>query len=389
MRMSRLDPPWLKEPELQQIFSAANAAGGEVRAVGGCVRDLMLGVEGSDVDLATTLPAERMMEQMQKEGFKVKPTGLAHGTITVILSARAVEITTLRRDVETDGRHATIAYTDRFEEDAARRDFTINALYMDAAGNIYDYFSGQQDIKDKKLRFIGDANARVEEDGLRILRYFLFLATLGWEVDAVAMRACEAQRAMLNDLSGERIQQEMKKLLAAADPRAALAHMQAIGLHTPLTACAWDLAPLVLSAGKKQMPWNSWRARLYLLAPTAGSFVAERWKLSRKDAEWFAHTAQTPMLSDARTVREALRHHPRAMIEEWLSIAAATGTISLAAYETLVALSLPPSFPVTAKDLLARGMKEGPALGRTLKALEARWRESDYTLSADALLKSL
>ena len=213
-------PDWLMEKPLQQFFAATRAMGGEARAVGGAVRDGVLGVEAYDVDIASTLLPEQTMQLAADQGWKAIPTGIAHGTVTLVLGERIVEVTTLRRDVKTDGRHAVVAFTDRFEEDAARRDFTFNALYQDSAGALYDYFGGIADLATQTVRFIGDAATRIQEDGLRILRFFRFLATHGKPpADADALAAIGTHKAMIANLSGERIATEMRKITGRRQPR--------------------------------------------------------------------------------------------------------------------------------------------------------------------------
>jgi poly(A) polymerase len=224
-------PDWLRDQPLQQLLAATAAAGGQARVVGGAVRDFLLGSEGGDVDVATSLAPERTMAIAEQQGWKAIPTGIAHGTVTLVLPTRIVEVTTLRRDVTTDGRRATVAFTEDWREDASRRDFTINALSMDAAGNIYDYFDGKTDIAQKRITFIGDAATRIAEDGLRILRFFRFLAMLGTPpADEIALQAISEKKGMLAELSGERVANEMKKLLGAHNPAYALRMMQRTGV---------------------------------------------------------------------------------------------------------------------------------------------------------------
>ncbi|MES2984467.1 MAG: CCA tRNA nucleotidyltransferase, partial [Pseudomonadota bacterium] len=235
--MSEL-PEWLGEAALQQFFASTKAAGGEARAVGGCVRDFLIGREAGDVDVASTLPPEKTIDIAAQHGWKAVPTGIAHGTVTLVLPQRILEVTTLRRDVATDGRHATVAYTDNWQEDAARRDFTMNALYMDAAGEITDFFNGRTDITAQRVCFIGDAGTRIAEDGLRMLRYFRFLASHGKPpADEAALAAIAAHKHMLTDLSGERIAAEMRKLLTVENPAFALRLLQQSGIAPFIFPC--------------------------------------------------------------------------------------------------------------------------------------------------------
>ena len=219
-KTDRLDPArhsWLNDAALCRILDAIKAGGGEARVVGGAVRDALVGRTPGEIDLAVNLPPEKTAELLTKTGLKVVPTGIAHGTITAVSDHRGFEITTLRRDVETDGRRAKVAFTDDWQADAARRDFTINALYADADGRLYDYFGGRADIAAGHVRFIGDAAARIKEDVLRILRFFRFAAWFGrGAFDAESLAACREWTGLLPKLSAERIAKEILKMARAA-----------------------------------------------------------------------------------------------------------------------------------------------------------------------------
>src|SRR3954464_10563911 len=218
------DAPWRSRPGMKRLLGALGAEAGETRYVGGCVRDTLLGLEVNDVDLATRLTPENVIARLGKAGIKAVPTGLAHGTITAVIGGAPVEVTTLRRDVATDGRRATIAYTGDWREDAARRDFTINALLADPrTGEIFDFFGGQEDLQVGLVRFIGEPLNRIAEDHLRILRFFRFHARFGaGQPDPAALDACAARADDLMALSRERIADELTKLLALPDPAGAV-----------------------------------------------------------------------------------------------------------------------------------------------------------------------
>ncbi len=387
-------PHWLVEPALQHLFAHTRAMGGEARVVGGAVRDFLMNREGGDVDVASTLPPQSTIALAEAAGWKAVPTGLAHGTVTLVLPNRVVEVTTLRRDVETDGRHAIIEYSTDFAEDAARRDFTMNALYMDAEGTITDTVGGRADIETQTLRFIGDAATRIAEDGLRILRFFRFLATHGKApADADALAACEAQRALLANLSGERIAQEMRKLLAAPDPTEALGLMARIGLPEYLTAAPWDVEGarrvLKLEATHQQSPKAGARL-LSMVAPNSRTetahWISERWKLSRDERLAFSVMAQPGPVNAAQVKAWLVEKQLRERIVGRLVLLAADEAIDVTALLNLAQHWQPPVFPVTSQDMIARGHCEGKALGKALRALEKRWAESDYTLTKDALL---
>jgi poly(A) polymerase len=209
------DQAWLNEPRLQEVLRVLNASG-ETRVAGGAVRNALLGVAVADVDVATVLLPEEVMTAAKAAGFGVHPTGLDHGTITITCKKAAFEVTTLRRDIETDGRHAVVSFTTNWAEDAARRDFTINAMYCDAAGKIYDYTKGYADIQKRKVKFVGVPEERIAEDYLRILRFFRFHAWYGKNApDKEGLQACIKLRSGLKKLSVERVRQELFKLLAA------------------------------------------------------------------------------------------------------------------------------------------------------------------------------
>ncbi len=391
-------PAWLNEPSLQQLFAAVQNADGEARVVGGAVRDFLIGRPGGDIDLATTLPPERVMTLAATQGWKAIPTGIDHGTVTLVLPERTVEVTTLRRDVTTDGRRAVVAYTDDWQEDAARRDFTINALSMDRTGEVFDYFRGRDDLTARRLQFIGDAARRIEEDGLRILRYFRFLAVLGWSADAAALGAIAVQKSLITTLSGERIQLEMKKLLRAENPREALRQMAESGIAPLVSHADWSFARLekLLQVERQYevaaMPF----LRLFALIepdarPEVAAWLVTRWKLSRRCQAAVTYFAAPMDVPDAATVKERVRHDARALVIGRLLLAAAD-TAEPRPVTVLIPLAQTwqaPDFPVTAKDLLARGMVEGMALGDTLRVLENRWVESDYTLTKEVLLRGL
>ena len=390
-------PDWLHEKGLQQCFAAVKEAGGEARVVGGAVRDALLDVAGGDVDIASTLLPEKMMEIAAQQNWKAIPTGIAHGTVTLVLPERVVEVTTLRRDIETNGRHAVVAYTDNWQEDASRRDFTINALYMDAAGKIYDFFDGQKDIAANRVRFIGDAVTRINEDGLRILRFFRFLASHGKPpADPTALAACAEKKAMIRILSGERIAAEMRKLLSVENPSFALRLMQESGVAAEVFSRSIAPAHMIrlhMIESQADYQCSVWARVVALMSTTKddATWLADRWKLSRHEAEQLRLLVTLPAFDEnaPRHVHtRLLRLHGAPAYLDWLLTQAATRVgVDIAPWVQLAHDFVPPIFPITAKDLLARGMSEGKALGEALSALEKKWEESDYTLTREYLLK--
>ncbi|PZP12084.1 MAG: polynucleotide adenylyltransferase, partial [Sphingomonas hengshuiensis] len=229
------EAPWRSRARLTALCDALGAAAGDARFVGGIVRDTLIGIAAHDIDIATRLPPTDVMARLRAAGIKAVPTGIAHGTITAVLPDGPVEVTTLRRDVTTDGRHATIAYTDDWREDAARRDFTINALYADpVSGTVFDYFGGLSDLTARHVRFIGDPLKRIAEDHLRILRFFRFLARFGDAPDADGLAACAMRANDLMALSRERIADELLKLFVTDRAPDIAALMIAHGIFAPV-----------------------------------------------------------------------------------------------------------------------------------------------------------
>ena len=286
------DAAWRSDPALIAVVSALSDGDMRPRIVGGAVRDSLLGRAVHDIDLATPLRPEEVMQRLKAAGLKAVPTGIDHGTVTAVSDGRTFEVTTLRRDVSTDGRRATVAFSDDWREDAARRDFTINALYADPqTGEIADYFGGLADLEAQRLRFIGDATQRIAEDHLRILRYFRFLARFGRsEVDGEAYDACQAAASSLKGLSRERIADELLKLLGLDDPRFAVRAMLGGGIFAPVLPEITDMALLDRLIEREQAHAVAPAAlrRLLALLPASvetATDIGARLKLSRKQRE--------------------------------------------------------------------------------------------------------
>jgi poly(A) polymerase len=382
--------PWLTAPASRQVLRALMAGGRPARFVGGCVRDGLLGVEpaGRDLDLATAEPPERVIALLEAEGLRAVPTGLAHGTVTAITDAGRFEITTLRRDVATDGRHATVAFTDDFEADAARRDFTINAMSCDGEGRLFDYFGGRADLAAGRVRFVGPAAARIAEDHLRILRFFRFLAHYGRPPpDAEALRACAAAAPEIAHLSGERVQAEMQKLLEAKDPLPALALMQESGVLAQVVpgAPARDrLARLLALASDAD--WLLRLAALLRGQTDAVDQVAWRWRLSSRDAARLLALARDP-LPPLRTTpaarRQALHRIGAERYADLMRLAAVEDRAKDAGATLAEALAesarwQPKALPITGHDVLGLGVPAGPAVGEVLAQVEDWWIVQDF-----------
>lgn len=371
---------WLSHPGTQGVLATLAGAGHQALVVGGCVRNAILGVPVSDVDIATDALPDRVAELCAASGYKVVPTGIEHGTLTVIAADRAHEITTFRHDVETDGRRATVAFARTVAEDAARRDFTMNALYAEADGTLRDPLGGLPDLLARKVRFVGDASDRIREDYLRILRFFRFHAWYGDPevgMDPQALDAVAGGLDGLDRLSRERVGQEMRKLLGAPDPAPAVAVAQATGVLARLLpgADSRALAPLVhLEAG---LP-PRWLRRLAVLGATD---AVDRLRLSRAEAR----TLERILAAMTMTPEEAaFRHGAETARDAMLATAAAMGVALPPDWLSRIRHAADQRFPVRASDLMPA--LQGPALGQMLSVLERRWIESGFTLDRAALL---
>jgi poly(A) polymerase len=378
---------WLKAAPLRRLFETVAHAGGEARVAGGAVRNAFLGLPIADIDLACTLQPQDMMKVFAAAGYVVHPTGIDHGTITAVIDHHPFEITTLRRDVETDGRRAKVAFTDDWAQDAMRRDFTINALYCDAQGKIYDYSEGYEDIRRKRIRFAGKPAQRIAEDHLRILRFFRFLAAYeGAKPDDASLKACVRFRAKLKTLSAERISKEMMKLLAGPQAIAVLklmARHRVLGIVLPHT----DDFKIV-----QRLPPDP-LLRAFVLARQPDE-LQERWRLSNADARRLAALADAPLLTPALRPVEQKRICFMLGVESWrdavhLSWARSRASPDDASWRRLLALPKRwnmPEFPVSGSDLIRAGMKPGPAMGEALQRLRDYWIAADFKPGKDELI---
>ncbi len=403
--------PWMTAPETRRVIAALSAEGAELRFVGGCVRDAVLGRPVSDIDIATHDPPATVMALLEAAGIKAVPTGIAHGTVTAVLGKAHFEITTLRRDVETDGRRAKVAFTDDWREDAARRDLTINAIFCDPAGRLYDPFGGLADLRLGRIRFVGDARTRIREDVLRLLRYFRFYAHYGKPPpDEEALAACRELASLLPRLSGERVAAETLKLLAAADPASVLAMMRdenILAFVLPEAARGPGIETLRalvtiegLGAGADPL-----RRLAAFIDPACGEGdarnIAERLRLSGAERERLAALVVVePELEreiTAETRRRLLyrlgteRFRDLALLA-WAREIVAGGPSTRAAVEAwrehlaAAAAWRPVELPIKGRDLLALGLPSGPELGRLLAALEEWWIAEDFAPDRAACL---
>ncbi|TWG61112.1 MULTISPECIES: CCA tRNA nucleotidyltransferase [unclassified Aminobacter] len=401
---------WLADANLQRLLAALSADGEEARIAGGAVRNTLLGEPVSDIDIATTTTPDETEQRAQDAGFRTVPTGKEHGTITVIADGRGYEVTTLRADVETDGRHARVAFGKDWKRDAERRDFTINALYARANGEVVDLVGGLPDLETRTLRFIGDADARIREDYLRILRFFRFFAWYGkGRPDADGLRASARLKDGLARLSAERIWSELKKLLSAPDPSRALLWMRQAGVLTQILPESekWGIDAIHgLIATEKDLGWQvDPMLRLASLLPPVQEkleAMAERLRMSKAEAakltSWAAagsasHTTSELALSKqlylgdvcgtAYRLKLALAAaRARAQQEDAALVEAGGYSRQLKFLDGWTK----PAFPINGGDLLKLGAAPGKAMGESLKALEKEWMDSGFRMERDALL---
>lgn len=373
---------WRKRRGMARLLRALGGDEGLTRYVGGAVRDELLGLPVSDVDLATELRPNEVVARLGKAKIKAVPTGIEHGTITAVSDGQPVEVTTLRHDVSTDGRRATVAFTDDWEADAARRDFTINALSADPrTGDIFDYFNGLQDLGARRVRFIGDPLARIAEDHLRILRFFRFHARFGdGEPDGPALDACTQRTNDLMALSRERVADELLKLLAVDDPAATVGVMLQRGILRPVlpeieAERLHDLEALIKAERETGVGADPLRRLAALLPrrPDTAADIAARLKLSNKSRKRLACSAE-PDIGPAPEVL-AYRIGKECAIDRFLLAAMTTEAGSLAEWTS-------PRLPITGGALIARGLEEGPIVARTLRKIEDRWVEASFPSGA-------
>ncbi|MGI4976378.1 MAG: CCA tRNA nucleotidyltransferase [Janthinobacterium lividum] len=378
----------LETPGLAPVLAALPSA----RLVGGCVRDAIAGRAVADVDLATPDPPDAATAALRAAGLRVIPTGLAHGTLTVLSGPSRFEVTTLRRDVATDGRHAVVAWTQDWGEDAARRDFTINAMSLERSGAVFDPFGGRADLAAGRVRFVGEAAARIAEDALRVLRFFRFQARYGLgEPDADAVAAIAAATGDLARLSGERVWGELRRILAAPDPAGALALMERLGVLAAVLpgAQAAGLARLAAAGG----PADEVLRLAALLAGGAADVdaVAARLRLSGAERERLALLLEPGVPGpgeDDAALRRWLAAVPGEVLagRAWLRGGNGEGWAGLRAR---LAAAARPAFALEGRDVVACGVAPGPEVGRLLREVRTWWVEGGCAAGREACLERL
>lgn len=393
----RIEPqPWMVEPATLAVLDALAAGDGEARFVGGSVRDALLGRPIGDIDIATPAPPERVIELLEKRSIKVVPTGLAHGTVTAIAGTppRHFEITTLRRDVETYGRRARVAFDADWAADAARRDFTINAIFLDPDGTVHDLVEGLADLRARRVRFVGDPATRIAEDVLRILRYYRFEARFGSGLgDPPARTACRAMAHLLPNLSAERVAQELVKLLEIADPVAALRMMQEDAVLSAILPEARRLDRLqhIVAVESEGDPLRRLAALIEVDGPGATA-LAERLHFSnswRDRLHGLAPPWAVDPPADVAAQRRALYRLGTERYRDLVLLLAADGAMRPERLTELLALArdwTPPVFPLAGRDVTALGIPPGPRVGRLLHRAHDWWEAGDFTAGRAACL---
>lgn len=404
---------WLTDPAVQRVFSLLNADGGEGRIVGGAVRNALMGLPISDADFATTNLPDVVMARANEAGIKAVPTGIDHGTVTLVIDGRGFEVTTLRRDVATDGRHATVAFGTDWQADAERRDFTMNALYVTANGDVVDLVGGLKDIESRTIRFIGDASARIAEDYLRVLRFFRFFAYYGsGRPDADGLRAAAKAKDRLDHLSAERVWAELRKLLAAPDPARALLWMRTAGVLSAILPETekWGIDAIHgLVATEQALSWTpDPLLRLTAIIPPDAqrvSALAKRLRMSNAESERLLQWANAPQvtadLAETALDRLLYRHGtPGLLMRLRLALGSARASavtndqdmLKAAKLSTLLARAErfeKPTFPLGGSDVMEAGVPGGPRVGDLLRDLETFWVDRNFTLDRAALAARL
>ncbi len=397
-------PPWRNTPAVDAVMTALETAlPGGARFVGGCVRNTLMGRDVDDIDVATQLTPDAVISALEAAGIKAIPTGIEHGTVTAVYERFPVEITTLRRDVETDGRRAVVAFTTDWAEDAARRDFRLNAIYAEPDGTLHDPTgSGLADAKTGAVIFIGDADQRLKEDYLRILRFFRFNAWYGAGMDADGLAACEGQKAGLSKIAAERIWKELAKLLNAPDPSEAVQAMAASGVLAEIlpeadgTTRFASLAEIETGQLFSHDPMHRLMALLPRDVETVTS-VAKCLRLSNAERdrlmEWAKDETRFVSYLSAREVRRAVywlgteTFIDRVMLD-WASGSDGTDV----QWRALIALAESfdrPVFPLGGADAQKAGVPQGPKVGKVLREVEDWWVDADFTMDRLSIIERL
>ncbi len=405
---------WMIEPETRTVFAALAADGAEVRFIGGCVRDTLMKRAVRDIDLALAVAPAGTLALLQRAGIRAIPTGIDHGTVTAVIEHRHFEITSLRVDVETDGRRARVAFTDDWVADAARRDFTINAMSASIAGDVYDYFGGIEDLAQGRVRFVGNARARIVEDALRLLRYFRIFATYGRPpADLEALEACAERAADVRGLSGERVRGELFRILMAEEPSDVIELMREFGVLAHvlpeaggseiLRTLNWLETKAIRLDGIDPDPTRRLAALVATNAPGAAA-LADRLKFSNRERRRLITAVAPPMPVTpdvpANGIRRALHrlgiHEVRDLaLLGWAAELAPVARLPRPRTEAWLDLLKvinawqPTAFPLKGRDALALGLRSGPGIGVALRDVEAWWEAGGCVADHEACLQRL
>jgi tRNA nucleotidyltransferase/poly(A) polymerase len=381
LQRAEMVPPQVRT--LLELLNLSPDHGDHARVAGGAVRDALLGVTPKDWDVATVLLPTTVTVMAERAGYGVIPTGLQHGTVTVVVDGMPLEVTTLRTDVETDGRHAEVEFVTDWKEDAARRDLTMNAMFMTLDGYVHDFFGGVDDLWDGRVRFVGHAADRIEEDFLRILRFFRFAGRMAVaNFDVEALRAIKRLSPNLHRISGERVWMEMSKILSGNCVREVLERMQhagvleAVGVHHPNLNLAFTASTM---GGKPET----------ILAalvdnPLAAETVADAWKLSRDERKTLAFVSRRA----PEAFMMSLMDWKKCAVVEGKELAMeALCMTTRKGWQNVLADWAVPVFPLTGADILSLGVEPGPEVGRRMRALKQQWLDSEFTLNARKLVQ--
>ncbi|MGI9355905.1 MAG: CCA tRNA nucleotidyltransferase [Rhizobiaceae bacterium] len=392
---------WLHDEALQNLLALLNTGDEEARIAGGAVRNALLGQDVADIDIATTIEPAAVVALLEKAGYKVVPTGIEHGTVTAVADGKAFEITTLRQDIQTDGRHAQVAFGKDWLADAQRRDLTINALYMDANGTVTDPVGGLPDVENHVVRFVGKPETRIKEDYLRILRFFRFFAWYGQHrPDAAGLKACAKFKGGLASLSAERMWHELVKLLAAPDPTRAILWMRQTGVLSAILPESEKWGVDAFAGVVKASQINGWGSdpvlRLMSMLPPQEvkiTGLTKRLKLPNKVRDRLLDWAATPE-PDAQERRKefakTLYRGNATAITDRLKLAVCRDGKNQSRFHRLLDQATTyrrPQFPVSGKDLIIKGIPQGREISDRLSELEDEWVESGFTLKKQELLE--
>ena len=396
--VDRIAPqPWMTDAPTRRLMTALTDAGIGARFVGGCVRNALLGLDPGDLDIAVDMPPVVVTRALEAARIKVAPTGIAHGTVTAVVDGRPYEVTTLRRDVETDGRHAIVTFTDDWREDAARRDFTINAMFCNVTGALWDYFDGRTDLAARRVRFVGDPDTRIAEDVLRVLRFFRFHAWYGRPpLDPEGLAACRRAAGKLRALSAERVRNELLKLLAAGDPAGVVEAMATCGAFDHWLPQYRGIDGLrTLIANERLVADSDDLRRLASLLDPSTDPVAfgKRLRLSTQQTvrlEVMLAAVPTIDATDEAMVHKQIYRLGGALYIDRLLLDRGAASDARVAAAHHIARSWPvPELPIGGADVIRAGIRAGPDVGMLIEAVETWWVARDFAPDREACLAEL